>query len=68
MVRPSSRHQQQEHRVEWKPRTTLGSLVASGKINSMDEVYENGMRIQESEIVVQHRELIEADQQPQRDQ
>ena len=50
MVRPSSR-QQQEHRAEWKPRTTLGSLVASGKINSMDEVYENGMRIQESEIV-----------------
>src|SRR6188472_91898 len=47
----SSYRQQQEHRTEWKPRTTLGSLVASGKINSMDEVYENGMRIQESEIV-----------------
>src|ERR671931_2793531 len=47
----SSYRQQQEHRAEWKPRTTLGSLVASGKIKSMDEVYENGMRIQESEIV-----------------
>jgi small subunit ribosomal protein S5 len=50
MVRSSPR-QQQEHRAEWKPRTSLGSLVASGKINSMDEIYENGMRIQESEIV-----------------
>lgn len=36
---------------EWKPRTTLGSMVLSGKINSMEQVYENGMRIQESEIV-----------------
>jgi small subunit ribosomal protein S5 len=26
-------------------------LVASGKISSMDQIYENGMRIQESEIV-----------------
>jgi small subunit ribosomal protein S5 len=26
-------------------------MVASGKINSMDQIYENGMRIQESEIV-----------------
>ena len=52
MVRSSSpRQQQQEHRTDWKPRTSLGSLVASGKINSMDEVYENGMRIQESEVV-----------------
>lgn len=42
---------QQEHHVEWKPRTTLGGQVASGKINSMDQVYENGMRIQEAEIV-----------------
>ncbi len=48
MSRPS---RQQEHHVEWKPRTTLGSQVASGTINSMDQVYENGMRIQEAEIV-----------------
>jgi small subunit ribosomal protein S5 len=43
----SSRQQQ----AEWKPRTTLGSMVLAGKINSMDQIYENGMRIQESEIV-----------------
>ena len=42
---------QQEEHVEWKPRTTLGMMVASGKISSMDQIYENGMRIQESEIV-----------------
>ena len=42
---------QQEQRIEWKPRTTLGMMVDSGKISSMDQIYENGMRIQESEIV-----------------
>ena len=41
----------QEQQVEWKPRTTLGSMVLAGKISSMDQIYENGMRIQESEIV-----------------
>jgi small subunit ribosomal protein S5 len=49
-------HQQfrrEEKQVEWKPRTTLGMLVAGGKISSMEQVFENGMRIQESEIVKQ---------------
>lgn len=41
----------QEHQIEWKPRTTLGQMVLAGKINSMDQIYENGLRIQESEIV-----------------
>jgi small subunit ribosomal protein S5 len=41
----------QEQQVEWKPRTTLGQMVLAGKINSMDQIYENGLRIQESEIV-----------------
>src|ERR671912_492745 len=45
MSRPS------EPEVEWKPRTTLGIMVASGKINSMEQIFENVMRIQESEIV-----------------
>ena len=40
-----------EAQAEWKPRTTLGNMVLSGKINSMDQIYENGLRIQESEIV-----------------
>lgn len=40
-----------QQQAEWKPRTTLGTMVLAGKINSMDQIYENGMRIQESEIV-----------------
>ena len=40
-----------EERPEWKPRTKLGILVAANKITSMDEVFENGYRIQESEII-----------------
>ncbi|MDQ3837778.1 MAG: 30S ribosomal protein S5 [Thermoproteota archaeon] len=47
-----SRYSKPQQQVsEWKPRTSLGSLVLEGKINSMEEVYENGMRIQEAEIV-----------------
>lgn len=49
MSRQFSSGQQQQ--AEWRPRTTLGSMVLAGKINSMDQIYENGMRIQESEIV-----------------
>lgn len=41
----------QQQQVEWRPRTTLGSMVLAGKITSMDQIYENGMRIQEAEIV-----------------
>ncbi|MFQ5969336.1 MAG: 30S ribosomal protein S5 [Nitrososphaerales archaeon] len=40
-----------QEKPEWKPRTKLGMLVATNKITSMDEVFENGYRIQESEIV-----------------
>src|SRR6476659_10462565 len=42
---------QGESESEWKPRTTLGMMVASGKIKSMEEIFENGLRIQEAEIV-----------------
>jgi small subunit ribosomal protein S5 len=41
----------QQQQAEWKPRTTLGQMVLAGKISSMDQIYENGMHIQESEIV-----------------
>ena len=40
-----------EEKPEWKPRTKLGMLVATNKITSMDEVFENGYRIQEPEII-----------------
>lgn len=41
----------ERERPEWKPRTKLGMLVAAQKITSMDEIFENGYRIQESEII-----------------
>ena len=40
-----------EEKPEWKPRTKLGMLVATNKIASMGEVFENGYRIQEPEII-----------------
>ena len=40
-----------EEKPEWKPRTKLGMLVAANKITSMGEVFENGYRIQEAEII-----------------
>ena len=35
----------------WKPRTKLGNLVSSGEVTSMSEVFENGWKIKEPEIV-----------------
>jgi small subunit ribosomal protein S5 len=40
-----------EEKPEWKPRTKLGMLVAANKITSMAEIFENGYRIQEPEII-----------------
>src|SRR6266498_2018733 len=40
-----------EQPTVWKPRTALGQMVIENKISSMEQIYENGMRIQESEIV-----------------
>ena len=41
----------EQERPEWKPRTKLGMLVTANKITSMEEVFENGYRVQESEII-----------------
>ncbi|MCP8310232.1 MAG: 30S ribosomal protein S5 [Candidatus Methylarchaceae archaeon HK01M] len=35
----------------WTPRTRLGSLVATGKITSLEEIFESGMKIKEPDIV-----------------
>jgi len=35
----------------WTPRTRLGSLVAEGKVTSLEEIFEGGMKIKEPEIV-----------------
>ncbi len=35
----------------WIPRTELGKKVASGAVTSMNEIYSNGLRIQEAGII-----------------
>ncbi|MEM0010337.1 MAG: 30S ribosomal protein S5 [Candidatus Bathyarchaeia archaeon] len=37
--------------VEWTPRTRLGRMVLEGKISSLEEIFANGMKISEPEIV-----------------
>ena len=51
MSRSESRQRSREPEEVWVPRTTLGKLVATEKITSMKEIYENGYRIQESGII-----------------
>lgn len=46
-----SRRYEEDSVKEWVPKTRLGSLVATGKVTSMDDIFENGWRIKESEIV-----------------
>lgn len=36
---------------EWKPKTELGKLVKEGKINSIEQIFANGYKILEPEIV-----------------
>ncbi len=37
--------------TEWVPKTRLGKMVAEGKITSLAEIFENGWKIKEPEIV-----------------
>ena len=46
-----SRPPRREPEQVWVPRTHLGTLVATEKITTMKEIYENGYRIQESGII-----------------
>lgn len=36
---------------EWVPRTKLGRMVLEGKISSLEEIFANGLKIREPEIV-----------------
>ncbi len=49
--RPQRPPRRQPEEAPWIPKTKLGILVSSGKINSMKEIYENGYRIQEAGII-----------------
>jgi len=43
--------QRSERLEEWTPRTRLGRLVLEGKISSIEEIFAEGMKIREPEIV-----------------
>ena len=53
--RPSQNGQRRERRPKkeevWIPKTNLGKKVAANEITSMEEILENGYRIQEAEII-----------------
>ena len=47
----SDRRPRQREEEPWIPKTTLGKQVASGEITSMEEIIQNGLRIQEAGII-----------------
>ena len=49
MVKIMERRTDQE--VIWNPRTRLGSLVQSGQVKSLSQLFENGWKIKEYQIV-----------------
>ncbi len=49
---PERREREPENTLlNWRPKTQLGKDVLNGKIKSIQEILENGMKIKESEIV-----------------
>ncbi len=48
---PRQREDRRREQAPWVPKTRLGVLVSTGKITSMEEIFESGQRIKESEIV-----------------
>lgn len=51
-VTPAPREQRREReQAPWSPKTRLGVLVATGKITSMEEIFESGQRVKEADIV-----------------
>jgi small subunit ribosomal protein S5 len=40
-----------EYEEEWVPQTRLGKLVQEGQITSMDEVFDSGLPVRESQII-----------------
>ena len=51
--RPNQRHRERkpEPVIPWNPRTRLGSMVQAGSVQSMDDIFQNGWKIKEYEIV-----------------
>ncbi len=45
------RRREEEKQIPWVPRTKLGSMVAEGKITSLEEIFQQGWKIREPEMV-----------------
>src|SRR5256885_6735486 len=45
------RRREEEKQVPWVPRTRLGKMVSEGKITSLEEIFQQGLKIREPEIV-----------------
>ena len=39
------------HEEEWKPRTKLGKMILEGRVSSIEEVFTEGLKIREPQIV-----------------
>jgi len=50
-VKNLSEEERLERLEEWTPRTRLGRLVQQGKISSIEEIFAEGLKIREPEIV-----------------
>ncbi len=50
---PPQREERRREREQapWVPKTRLGELVATGKITTLEEIFESGQRVKEGEIV-----------------
>lgn len=51
MSRPPHQRRNREEEAPWIPQTELGHKVAAGAITTMEEILENGSRIQEAGII-----------------
>ncbi len=51
MSRPPQQRRNREEEAPWIPQTELGHRVAAGEVTSMNEILENGSRIQEAGII-----------------
>ena len=45
------RRREEEKQVPWVPRTKLGGMVSDGKITSLEEIFQQGWKIREPEMV-----------------
>lgn len=48
---PREERRREREQAPWSPKTRLGVLVASGKVTSMEEIFESGQRVKEADIV-----------------